>query len=191
MTGVSIELSGLNEAFTELDRLADGLTFARDMWNNVGAAIQLEVEQRFERGEGPGGQKWPASLRAIVQQGQTLVNMGLLRDSLTRNLSNRIVTDHSVEVGTNLAYAAIHQFGGTIHHKERRQKLQFRTHQRTGKTLRGFRNASQSNFMMMADVAAHDTEMPARPFLGIDSQTEDRIVGVIEDWIASLVTVVK
>lgn len=176
-SGAGIRIDGLDSALRKVEGLSDAITNQRGMWQSVGAQVEQSIKRRFETGTGPGDKVWPKSLRALVQNGQTLVNTGLLSETITSNAS-----DTGVEIGTNVLYAAIHQFGGTIHQGARRQKLQFLAHARTGKILKGFRTERQSNFMMMADVGAHDIRIPARPFLGIDDDDETAIAGAVYNW---------
>ena len=53
------------------------------------------------------GTKWEKSSRAERQNGQTLLDTGLLRKSITYKHDGV-----SVNIGTNKKYARIHQFGG-------------------------------------------------------------------------------
>jgi phage virion morphogenesis protein len=125
----------------------------------VGAAIEADTGRRFEEGAGPGGTRWPPSLRATLQGGRTLVDRGRLSDSITYEAGAR-----SVRVGTNVIYAAIHQFGGTIRAKGG-GRLGFRL------ADGGFRSPSR-------------VSIPARPFLGIDDEQEGIALTEIEDWLA-------
>ena len=72
-------------------------------------AFQLEtnVKLGFDRSTDPYGRPWlPPKVR---EGGQPLVDKGHLRDSMTHQ-----VNGDSVAVGTNLEYARIQNFGGTI-----------------------------------------------------------------------------
>lgn len=181
MTGASIRLEGTDAVRKALASVADGLSQARPLWQQIGAEVLKSTQRRFGTGTAPDGNPWPPSLRALAEDGQTLVNSGRLLDSL-----NYQATDSQVEVGTNVIYAAIHQFGGDVHHKARKQVLNFKAHARTGKILRGFRSKSKSNLSMQADVGAHDIRIPARPFLGLDDQDEVAVIKVVEDYVARL-----
>jgi phage virion morphogenesis protein len=79
---------------------------------DIGRALKTGAQLRFRSMKGPDGASWPASFRAKQDGGQTL--------SLTRRLRNSITfyaTRDKVVVGTNVVYAAIHQFGGVIRAK--------------------------------------------------------------------------
>lgn len=158
MSGVRIRVDVDDAAVrAALKNLKDNPLRRRD-WDRIGQSLVTGVIDRFERGVGPDGQRWPESRRARVQGGQTLVDTSRLRDSITHRAS-----DDGVEVGTNVVYAAIHQFGGRIEPKAK-PKLVFR----------------------LADggwARVDHVDMPARPFLGVDHH--DR--GAIEDAVAAAI----
>ena len=96
-----------------------------------------------------------------MEGGKTLVDSARLMQSITSNAS-----DTGVEVGTNVLYAAIHQFGGTIRAKTSRG-LRFKI----GKG----RDASWAT--------RQSVTIPARPFLGIDAEDEAEIIQIATDWL--------
>ncbi|MGC8736762.1 MAG: phage virion morphogenesis protein [Dissulfurimicrobium sp.] len=71
----------------------------------VARMMESAVQRNFAEGGRP--DKWKPSKRALRQNGQTLMDTGRLKNSIT---SRSDAT--SAEVGTNVEYAAIHQFGG-------------------------------------------------------------------------------
>lgn len=71
--------------------------------DEIGASLETSTRMRFETSIGPSGQPWKPSRRA----GKTLVDTGRLLASITHRADRT-----SVEVGSNVIYAAIHQFGG-------------------------------------------------------------------------------
>lgn len=80
----------------------------RDLRNEIGEILVSDIQERFQDGKSPTGVEWPVSQRAADEGGKTLVDRGHLRDSITYNAAD----PDFVEVGSNLVYAAIHQFGG-------------------------------------------------------------------------------
>ena len=89
--------------------LVDDLTNPRAAFDQIGRYLASATRARFEREEGPDGKPWQASIRALAEGGQTLTDHSTLRRSIT----HRVAGDgRSVDVGSNLVYAAIHQFGG-------------------------------------------------------------------------------
>lgn len=126
--------------------------------DEVGEAVVSLTMRRFEEGKGPDGDEWQPSARAAAEGGQTLVERGILRDSITYA---RLAGVGGVEVGTNVLYGAIHQFGGRVEAK-------------TGKGLR-FRVAG-------AWVRKAAVTIPARPYLGLSDDDEADLVAIVDDW---------
>lgn len=133
----------------------------------IGQHLVTTTQLRFEKGKGPDGASWPVSRRAQQGGGQTLMLTRRLYDSIAQD--GPLATAQNVEIGTNVEYAAIHQFGGTIgpHVIEARR----------GKALFipgiGFRRR----------VNHPGSDMPARPYLGIDSQDESLLIDVTDRWL--------
>ena len=103
---VAIEGSALNAA---LSRVAAVLANPSATLDQVGRYLVASTLRRFERERAPDGSPWLRSARALAVGGKTLTDTGRLRGSITHT-----VTDggRAVEVGSNVLYAAIHQFGG-------------------------------------------------------------------------------
>lgn len=143
----------LADKFARLQAAVADLTPVLD---EIGQTLVTSVNMRFARGTGPDGEAW-----APLTTGETpiLVKSGRLRDSITH-----AVTGDSVTVGTNLLYAATHQFGATIKPK----------------------NAKALAFTVGGKfVMAKTVQIPARPFLGISDQDVDLVEGVIDDRLAA------
>lgn len=98
------QLDSTRDRFRGLVARLGNLTPAMD---EIGSALTASTLDRFERGKAPDGSPWEPSLRAIADEGQTLVDSARLMQSITHKASQR-----EVEIGTNLIYARIHQFGG-------------------------------------------------------------------------------
>jgi len=79
----------------------------RPVFDEIGGAMTTSTVLRFSRGIGPDGSPWLPSQRALRQGGQTLVDKAHLRSSITH-----VAGASFVDIGTNIIYAAIHQFGG-------------------------------------------------------------------------------
>lgn len=99
------------EVHDALHRLLLALPLGGDAtpaFKSMGRALKTGVQLRFREEKAPDGSAWKPSKRAIAEGGKTL--------QLTRRLLRSITyaaTYDSVEVGTNVVYAAIHQFGGS------------------------------------------------------------------------------
>lgn len=109
MAGVEFryDLSGLEGAGRRLEGILARAGDLSPVLDEIGAHLVQSVQERFESGIGPDGDRWKPSIRALAEGGQTLVDSGRLRDSVTHQ-----VEPGRVVVGSNLVYAAIHQVGG-------------------------------------------------------------------------------
>ena len=141
-----------------LDRTIKEIENPQAMLDEIGARLELSVARRFETEMEPGGQAWIPSLRATEEGGQTLTDSARLRQSISR-----AVSDVEVAVGTNVIYAAIHQFGGKIEQPERTQTLLIDDD--TG----GFVSTRTSVEARVVDakIPARTIDVIPRPFLGI------------------------
>jgi phage gpG-like protein len=178
MSGVSIRIDGTTLALADLASIAGRLADQRPMWDEIGQYLENSTSLRFDQGKGPDGVQWPISWRAQKDGGLTLEDGGELRRTLQHN-----VLPNGVEFGSPLVYASIHQFGGTIKYKQRQQTLHFSTDKSGSKVLNKFAKKSKSNFSQRVTVAAHDTKMPARPFIGIDQDDESSILKIASSYI--------
>ena len=160
MTGAGFEIR------IDADPVVQGLRRLRELggdltpvMDDIGAMLVASTQHRFETGTGPDGTSWPESARAKRQGGQTLVDSGRLRDSITHRARG-----DTVEVGTNVIYAAIHQFGGTIKPK----------------------NAKSLAFPGLdgAPVFVKSVTLPARPFLGVSNDDREEIAAIVADEVA-------
>jgi phage virion morphogenesis protein len=156
--GYRVELEA-DEALAKLGAAVERLEHPAPLYDIIGAMLVTSTQQRFERQAGPDGTSWPPSFRAMMEGGRTLFDGGDLFRSLTHE-----ATDQGVEVGTNVLYAAIHQFGGTIRAKDG-----------------GMLHFSIGG----ADVFVREVNMPARPFLGLDAADTDAIEELAADYIVA------
>ena len=102
-SGVKLSLGGLDEAISNLGKAAED---HNALLAAIGEALVAGTHERFEEKKGPDGQPWPAS-----PYGKT----GLLVDTARlKNSINWQSDGQNVYVGTNVIYAALQQFGGTV-----------------------------------------------------------------------------
>lgn len=113
MTGVSLEYD--ISAIRDLNKKIEKLTFVdtHSLFEEIGAELESQTRRRIaEEKEAPDGQPWPAwspNYAASRHGGQSLLQgEGDLLDSI----QYQVFADGSgVEWGSNLIYAATHQFG--------------------------------------------------------------------------------
>ena len=105
---------------TELARVAGVLSHPEGIMDRIGRYLVASTLRRFESARAPDGTPWLKSARAVAEGNrQTLTDTGRLRRSIAH-----VVNDggRAVEVGSNVVYAAIHQFGG-LARKGRRARI--------------------------------------------------------------------
>ncbi|PZQ45162.1 MAG: phage virion morphogenesis protein [Micavibrio aeruginosavorus] len=148
ITGDDILLKALRKVSSPATR--------REILDTLGSYGVSSTQQRFREKKTPEGASWKESRRAS-QGGQTLRD----RNYLYRSLSY-LASDKSVEWGTNLIYAAIHQFGGIIRPKNG-GVLVFQG-------LNGF-------------VFTKKVTIPARPYMGINNDDRSEMGELIKDYL--------
>ena len=161
----------------------------RPLMRQVAADMHDAVEENFEKqGRQPGWKSLSTAYARYKAKKKKTGNSKILEFSgaLRRSITEKSNATQAV-VGTNLKYAAIHQFGGTIEMKPRTSILAFKKYQRgqfKGKTLFA-KNNSKATFGIKAAVKAYQVQMPARPFLKLtDSDVQNTILRrFIDYWI--------
>jgi phage virion morphogenesis protein len=146
---------------------------ALPVMQRISRYMLTSTQLRFKAQQGPDGQAWWPSRRAAEESGQTLRDSGRLFRSLTR----RAGADYA-EAGTNVAYAAAHQFGV-------RKVINVRAHRRMRTKSQGERGTVS---VTSSPVKAHARLMflPIRAFVGFSRSDQDRIVQLLRDGIAQL-----
>lgn len=157
MSGITIQIND-REVLESLGRLAGRVNDMQPVMEEIGAALKTSVQMRFERETGPDGQPWKPSLRAQAEGGQTLRDTGRLLQSITYRASAG-----EAEVGTNVIYAAVQQFGARITAK----------------------NAPALRFQVGGRWARKQSvDIPPRPFLGIDDADRREIGAIVADYLS-------
>lgn len=135
---VTVEDGGIAARIRAMVEAAENMAPLHD---RIGAAMVSRVRLGFKAGASPYGAAW-APLR--IRQGQPLRDTGRLQASIASAPDRTGVT-----VGTNVQYAAVHQFGATIAPKKAGGRLVFAG----GRGL----------------IFAKQVKIPARPFMPIDA----------------------
>ena len=128
----------------------------------IGMSLLVGIRQGFKAERSPEGEAWEPLKPATVRQRKgdahpILQRKGRLKKSVTLRL-----TPDSVVVGTNLAYAPIHQFGATI----QREASPMTVRLRKWKGRIQFAKAKHKRVRVVDTVRkAHTVTIPARPYL--------------------------
>ncbi len=112
-------------------------------------AAHAEVMRSFDTQTDPWGRPWKRSVRAELEGGETLSDTGRLRRSITYR-----VLPEGFSIGTNVKYAATHQFGAVIKPKNAKV-LRFRLPGGVGR-----RKGGRGRW-----VSAKKVVLPPRPFI--------------------------
>jgi phage gpG-like protein len=177
------------------------------MLESIGDYLVSSTKWRFEAEAGPGDVKWAPFARSTLRsmdprrKPPKLLRKTVGKDKLRlyQSIVYQVLGSTVLE-GTNVKYAALHQFGGEVKQDARRQTATFRLAAegagrkfdkdgnvvRVGSRLR-FAKAStraKSRHEKTFDIGARSFRVPARPFLGIDAQDEAEILAIAEDHYA-------
>jgi len=164
-----------------LDRLMDALNDSRPMMAGIAATLAAQTELAFQD-QGPGWEKLkPATVRARERMGRGPEPILQVTNALARSITTRSGPGFA-RIGSNVPYAAIHQFGGTIERAPYGGKLRLRS-DRQGNLLRRGKNGKLATFAREKDsrrgkahknyverqyeVKAYQIQIPARPFLPV------------------------
>jgi phage virion morphogenesis protein len=151
---ITIEAVGVEKVQLALRQAGERSGDLSPLMAGIASILSGSTLERFDTGRAPGGSPWLPSLRVIELGGQTLVDKGNLRQSVT-SLSGDNFAEVGVDgVGASSKYSYVHQFGATIRPKKPGGKLKFQ---------------SASGGLVFAD----SVTIPARPFLGFDKADED------------------
>lgn len=128
----------------------------------LAAEYRLLVQEGFEREASPAGTPWQQLAPATVRRRKSAHPILRVSGRLART-HVKASADCAI-VGSNLVYAAIHQYGGEIKRKDGQIKLHFRKVRRgplKGRAL--FARPDRADYGMAA--RAHVIRIPARPWL--------------------------
>jgi phage virion morphogenesis protein len=168
MAGVHFEVTGVEQVAAALRRAIAQTQNMHGLHEGIAVLIENSTRRRIaEDKRSPDGAAWPAwspAYAATRGSGHSLLQgQGDLLDSI-----QSVATAASAEVGSNLVYAAIHQFGGTTKPHEIRPKR---------------KKALAFGGGFFARVQHPGSEIPARPYLGLDEDDRRDIEELTETWL--------
>jgi len=152
-----------------------------DLPNRLGEYLQSSTQDRFKTQSAPDGTPWrPLQPRYARRKKYAKDKILTLDGYLGSGIHYQVTGDAEVEVGSNSKYAAIHQFGGTIEKPARQATVRYRSE--AGRILFASKKELQATERQVT-IPAHQVEMPARPFLGISAEDDQRIREIITGWV--------
>lgn len=146
---------------------------AQPVMEDIGRYLKTSMQLRFRSQQGPDGQAWWPSNRAAREGGQTL----RLTNRLFRSLTWRAGPNFA-EGGTNVKYAAAHNFGV-------RQLVTVRPHRRMTRR-RDAENARVSVRSSQVRSFVRHMFLPARPFAGFSPADRTEILAILAEGIQAL-----
>ena len=171
MIEIKVDITGAEQGLTQLSQR---LTHRGPLMRKLAGIMHNAVDENFEA---EGRPKW---LGIKHRQGRVLRDSGALQNSISERAD-----DDTAEVGTNLVYAAIHQFGGEIKRAARSQQAYF--HQRkNGSVGNRFVKKSRSNFSQWVTIGSGVVNMPARPYLSLTHEDEAEIVDTVNQYLSEV-----
>lgn len=161
MAGASLTISWREEAvIAALRALTAAIAHPKRVLINIGRSLRTSTIERFRTERDPAGKAWiPSRRRAEGSPRPTLTLSSRLRNSISSR-----ATDADVRIGTNVGYAAIDQFGGTIRPK-------------AAKALVFALPGGQW-------VTAKSVTIPRREFLGVSAEDRQEIIEIVRDAVA-------
>lgn len=184
---ISIGSQGLDQVNLTLARLiAHGVSLSEPL-EEIGAAFLKATQDRFESKVSPDGWPWQ---KLKYREGEALRLSGRLYSSYVY----RVQRDQ-VEIGTNLTYAAIHHFGGSIQHHARSQMATFRMAKdgaftkkdgtKVGSRLRFAKRSTKakSAFRKAIIIGDYEVNIPARPALGVNATDRARALTIVTRYL--------
>lgn len=159
MIRFELEQDQITPRLQDLSRLLADLT---PVMQEIGEQMVTTTKARFAAGEAPDGTKWApkaqATLDSYARRGQRIDIRPLFGE--TGMLASQIFYEaaaDSVEIGSNLIYAAAQQFGAA----------------------QGAFGADKAGHPIPWGT------IPSRPFLGVSESDETTIIQIISDWLGS------
>lgn len=147
----------------ELQRQVDALgrraANAKAAFDDIGLDMVAITERAFQDQRSPEGMPWAPSAAALAEGRQTLTDSKVLRGSFSY-----VAGESGVVFGTNVPYAALHQFGGTV--------------QPRGAT------AVPVSIEDDRDLARAVVTFPPRPFVGASERDVRRWEATLADYLA-------
>lgn len=176
-----VEDAEVNRSLSSAQRAAE---HPAAIMSAVAGFLVTTTQRHLERETGPDG-PWPrlsprTANKRIGRRRRGYENMLRVSGALYNSLTGEAGSDYAL-VGSNLPYAAVHQFGDTIEQPAREQEIYQNYDARTDTFDPRFRSRRRSNFARTVKVGAHTVTIPARPYLYLDDTDRAEIEAIVAD----------
>ena len=170
-----------------------------------GLEMVAQAKERFDSGKAPDGEPWKPLQRPRIRSGGNdlpLRDRGLLAASMSAGVGHvERQTRDSIEVGTNLEYAATHQYGAVISAKRGKflaiplTRESARSSARNYKGELFFRKAGSAAFLSESTgsgalvnryLLLKSVTIPARPFMGFSEENLEDLQEVVATHLEDL-----
>lgn len=176
---IRIEVANIDAALAEIERRLENTA---PVMGRIEGVMLDAVEQNFEE---EGRPRWRGLAESTIRDrerkgswpGKILQRSGRLATSVVSDSGNGYAT-----VGSNLEYAAIHNFGGKIRQFAQTRFVNFRIDKRGRSRFSTRKNANLSQAVEYGD---RTINIPARPFLALTPEDESEILFEIGDYLTS------
>ena len=155
----SIQFHGQEKITQWLNRVLKETKDSTELLHEIGSILESNTKERINSGIGVDDKPWQKSWRARVQGGTTLRDTSRLYNSI----KYQVIGGKRVVVGTNVMYAALMHFGGTIKPKHGKF-LTFKTP--TGGWVR-----------------VKSVTIKPRPYLGMSVDDSQEVLFAIEEFL--------
>jgi len=182
------EIRFQNQAAGLLKKLSEKLADLSPVMAAISEDMISATEDNFRTEGARLGEPWQGlSPSRIKQRGNA---HPILRDSslLVKSIQNSH-TSHSASIGTNLAYAEIHQFG-VEKDVTRMATTRLRTsasgeliRQKNNKYLAVFAKSTHKRFRQSQTQVTYTLKIPARPFIGLNKADIEQYKKTVMDWV--------
>lgn len=180
MTGANLSIDIKITGPDTLARVDAALENTTPLLARIGEYLQDSSRDRFKSQSGPDGTAWqPLQPRYQRRKKQNKDKILTLRGYLRGYIHWQADGDDAVLVGTNAKYGGIHQFGGTIQQPTRQSTVHFGA----GKAKHLFVKKKKAKRSMEVSIGAHQVNMPARPYLGVNADDQEQIHLRVMDWL--------
>ena len=191
------------DAADPMVRLKGAIADKRSILEQIGALMEAESQEAFAR-QRLGDIRWEPR---YPNQGDPFINVaGAVSDfakgateprsrryqrrpaamdtgEMQNSVRSRVVDDESVEVGSNLKRAPFHQFG-LVSTQEVTQEMK-NAIARFLLSDRGAQYREKLSFLTLPNTNRLDTEIVARPFLGVTPELEEDIPVLVEEHLGN------
>lgn len=180
MAGATLTIDTVITGPDVLARMDQALGNTAPLLARIGEYLQDATRDRFKSQAGPDGSAWqPLQPRYQRRKKQNKDKILTLRGYLRGQIHWQPDGDDAVRVGTNAKYGAIHQFGGTIQQPARQATVHFGA----GKAKHLFVKRKKAKRSLQVSIGAHQVNMPARPYLGVNEGDQEQIRLRVIDWL--------